>query len=84
METFTPHVRNPDNLALQRYVSWWGQRRIDSYPTEAMAQQSSWGQELRRSELDPAGLARTPWPWDLADPVTIDLYLQWALDNGYA
>lgn len=81
---FTPHVQNLATLDLRRYAIWWGQRRIDAYPTTAMEQLGAWDQDLLRSSLDPVGLDRVPWPWDLADPVTLDLYLEWALDNGYA
>lgn len=81
---FMPHVQNPENLELRRYANWWGQRRIDAYPTTAMEQLGTWDQDLLRSSLDPVGLDRAPWPWDLADPVTLDLYLEWTLDNGYA
>ncbi len=78
-DLFSSYVLNPDNYALVEYARWLVQRRIGAIPPGFIEQLNPRLQPAIREDL---GLIYTPWPWELANPLTLDAYLAWAMVNG--
>ena len=81
------YLQDPNHQALARYTVWWAQRRLAAFSYAECAAVTlsvmcrSYEMSLKIS--DNYGNPLPPWPWDLSDPLTLDTYLKWALDNGY-
>jgi len=73
-----PYVTSGNATNLSPYIAWWGQRR-QAAATKAVTGLPGPLQAIGWQTL---GGDRPPLPWDLADPVTVAEYLDWALANG--
>ena len=69
------YFQNPNNVEVGSYAGWWYDRRLATLPPPSGSPMSDQG--MRRL------IDRVPWPWDLADPVTLAEFFRWALDHGY-
>lgn len=75
---FGPYFQNTEHQAFRQYTVWWSQRRTAAFPDTGMPLV---GDEFRENLREGMRVEAWPWPWELRDPVTIDLYLEWALEN---
>ncbi len=78
-EVLVSYMANPDHSVLAEYVAWWMSRREAARPLNLALQMNPM---LLTAFLDLWDFTRAPWPWELADPLTLDEYLDWALANG--
>jgi hypothetical protein len=64
---------------LAGYAEWWAERRLASPPSGFLEQLNP---VIRPAVMEELGLIDAPWPWQLADPLTLDAYLASALADG--
>ncbi len=75
-EVLVSFIADPDHYALAQYVAWWMSRREAARPPNLALQMNPM---LLQAFLDQWDFTRAPWPWELADPLTLDEHLDWAL-----
>jgi hypothetical protein len=70
-------LTDPNNSALSSYAAWIMQRRDAAIMTLAKNSPLI----MQGAVLDYYGYGTIPWPWQLADPFTIDAFLIWVVQT---